>query len=104
MSKKVQIIKEKHKDKEIFEKILDLCLLYENENSKNWIELVSYQITSYEIQKQHLIDNKPFFFQKKKLLEYKKKNEEIDFKIVKCLSDIEEEINYMESNINFLCK
>jgi len=83
-------------EKDIINKLLDLSLLYENENSKNWIELVSHQIKGYEIQKQHLIDNKPYFFQKKKLEEHNKKLAEIDNKILKCLKDIEDEMAFME--------
>lgn len=90
----------KIEEKDIINKLLDLSLLYENENSKNWIALVSHQIKGYEIQKQHLIDNKPYFFQKKKLEEHNKKLEEIDNKILKCLKDIEEEIDYINTDIN----
>lgn len=83
-------------EKIIINKLLELSLLYENENSKNWINLVNHQIKGYELQKQHLIDNKPYFFQKKKLEEHNKKIEEIDNKILKCLKDIEDEITFME--------
>lgn len=86
-------------DNEIIKKIFDLSLVYENENSKNWIRLVKCQIKSHEIQKQHLIDTKPYFFQKKKLEEYNKKIEELDNKILKSLKDIENELDYMQSNI-----
>lgn len=76
------------KEKDVISKLLNLSLLYENENSKSWIGLVSHQIKCYEIQKQHLIDNKPYFFQKKKLEEHNKKMEKLDNKILKCLKDI----------------
>lgn len=98
MNKKVNNEKEINKDEDVVNKLLKLGLLYSNENSKNWINLVNHQIKGYEIQKQHLIDNKPLFFQKKKLEEHNKKIEEIDNKIMKCLKDIEEELNFMESN------
>lgn len=39
-------------EKEIINKLLNLSLLYEYENSKHWIGLVSHQIKGYEIQKQ----------------------------------------------------
>lgn len=102
MNKQVKATKDKHDDKDIIEKLLNLSLLYENENSKNWIGLVSHQIEGYELQKQHLIDNKPLFFQKKKLEEHNKKIEELDNKILKCLKDIEEEISLMENNYNMI--
>lgn len=86
----------KIEEKDIINKLLDLILVYENESSKNWIELVSHQIKGYEIQKQHLIDNKPYFLQKKKLEEHNKKLAEIDNKILKCFKDIEDEIAFME--------
>lgn len=79
-----------------------MSLLYENENSKNWIRLVSYQIKGYEIQKQHLIDNKSYFFQKKKIEEHNKKIEELDNKTLKCLKDIEDVISLMENNYDLI--
>ncbi|MGM9876750.1 MAG: hypothetical protein ACI310_05950 [Bacilli bacterium] len=100
--KKVNSATEEKQDDLIIKKLLDLSLLYENENSKNWIRLVSYQIKGYEIQKEHLIDNKPYFFQKKKLEEHNKKIEELDNKILKCLKDIEDEIKYMEDNLKVI--
>lgn len=90
----------KNEIENVVKKLLDLSLLYENENSKNWIGLINHQIKGYEIQRQHLIDNKPYFFQKKKLDEHNKKLEELDNKILKCLNDIEEEIDYINTNIN----
>lgn len=91
-------------DNEIIKKIFDLSLVYENENSKNWIRLVKCQIKSYEIQKQHLIDTKPYFFQKKKLEEYNKKIEELDNKILKSLKDIENELDYIFLNEKLINK
>lgn len=101
MRNKINSVKE-NKDDEIIKKLIDLSLLYENENSKNWIALVSHQIEGYEIQKQHLAENKLLFFQKKKLEEHNKKIEELDNKILKCLKDIEEEISLMEDNYNMI--
>lgn len=63
------------------------------------IGLVKCKIKSYEIKKQHLIDSKLYFFQKEKLEEYNKKIEELDNKILKSLKDIENELDYMKSNI-----
>lgn len=100
--KKVNSATEEKQDDLIIKKLLDLSLLCENENSKNWIRLVSYQIKGYEIQKQHLIDIKPYFFQKKKLEEHNKKIEELDNKILKCLKDIEDEISLMENNYDLI--
>ena len=100
--KKVNSATAEKQDDLIIKKLLDLSLLYENENSKNWIRLVSYQIKEYEIQKQHLIDNKPYFFQKKKIEEHNKTIEELDNKILKCLKDIEEEVSLMVDNYNMI--
>lgn len=99
---KVNNATEEKQEDVIINKLLDLSLLYENENSKHWIELVNHQIKGYEIQKQYLIDNKPLFFQKKKLEEHNKKIEELDNKILKCLQKIEEEIKYMEDNLKVI--
>ncbi len=51
-----------------------------------------------ELQKQYLLENKPLFFQKKKLEEYNIKIKDIDDKIMKILSDIEEEISFSEKS------
>lgn len=87
---------DKFEEKDFVSKLLDLSILFENKNSKNWINLVNHQIKGYEIQKHHLMDNKPYFFQKKKLEEHNKKVKELDNRILKCLKDIEYEIAFIE--------
>ena len=83
---------------ETIKKIIDLSLTFLNKESKCWIDIMCTKIKVCELQKQHLTENKPLFFQKKKLEEYNKKLEELDNKILKCLNDIENEINYINTN------
>lgn len=83
---------------EIVNKIIELSLISLNKESKCWIDIICTKIKVCELQKQHLTENKPLFFQKKKLEEYNKKLEELDNKILKCLNDIENEIDYINTN------
>ena len=90
------ISNEAHSNKKVIRKLTDLYLLNEIEDSKQWIEIINHKIKGCKLRKQHLIDNRPFFFQKKKLEEYNKKIESIDKEIFKNLLDIEEEIKLIE--------
>ena len=77
---------------ETIKKIIDLSLTFLNKESK------CTKIKFCELQKQYLLENKPLFFQKKKLEEYNIKIKDIDDKIMKILSDIEEEISFSEKS------
>ena len=83
---------------ETIKKIIDLSLTFLNKESKCWIDIMCTKIKFCELQKQYLLENKPLFFQKKKLEEYHIKIKDIDDKIMKILSDIEEEISFSEKS------
>ena len=71
-------------------KIIDLCLWYQIEDSHNMIRLFGSEIKMYEAQKQVLLNNCIFRFQKKKV---EKELEEIDNKIHKLYENISEEVS-----------
>lgn len=85
---------------EIVNKIIELSLISLNKESKCWIDIICTKIKVCELQKQHLLENKPLFFQKTKLKKYNKKVEAIDNKIMKYFKDIEEELEYIENKCN----
>ena len=85
------------------EKILDLCLWYQIEDSNLTIKMISQQIDFCNLQKEHLLDNKPFWFQKEKLKKREKEIEELDKKIFKYYERVGKEvalINKMQKTIN----
>lgn len=78
---------------EIVNKIIELSLISLNKESKCWIDIICTKIKVCELQKQHLLENKPLFFQKKKLAEHNKKIDNINREIFNCLKSLEEEID-----------
>ena len=83
-------------DEKLSNKILDLCLLYQIEESNLIIKMISHQIDFCNLQKEHLLDNKPFWFQKEKLIKWKKELDEIDNKMFKYYEDVGNEINMID--------
>ena len=79
--------KKKNDDNELFKSLLKLNIRYAIEDSNINIRMIDNRIKSYQTLIDHLEDNKPFFFQKKKLIEYNNKKEEYDL-IEKLYSDI----------------
>lgn len=92
----VKNLKKDAEDFELSNKIVDLCLWYQIEDSHRWIELISHKIKMYELKKEHLLDNKPFKFQKRKLKEYNNELESIEEEISKCYQEINEEVTIIE--------
>lgn len=77
-------------------RLIDLMLWYQIEDSRLTLELYGHRIKFYELQKEHLIENKPYKFQKKKMLKYENELNEINDKIMKLYTEVEEEIAIME--------
>ncbi len=102
-SKKKQIILDDLSESDDFklsQRIIDLCLWYQIEDSHNMIRLFASEIKMYEAQKQALLNNCIFRFQKKKV---EKELEEIDNKIYKLYEDISKEVSMiskMEKSIS----
>lgn len=99
--KKVENVKKKKKqpilddifesdDYKLSERIIDLCLWYQIEDSHNMIRLFDSEIKMYEAQKQALLNKCIFKFQKKKI---EKDLEEIDNKIHKLYENISDEVS-----------
>ena len=80
----------------IANRVIDLMLWYQIEDSRLTLELYGHRIKFYELQKEHLIENKPYKFQKKKMLKYENELNEINDKIMKLYTEVEEEIAIME--------
>ena len=78
---------------EIVNKIIELSLISLNKESKCWIDIICTKIKVCELQKQHLTENKPLFFQKKKLAEHNKKIDKINKEIFNCFKSLEKEID-----------
>lgn len=80
----------------VADRLIDLMLWYQIEDSRLTLELYGHRIKFYELQKEHLIENKPYKFQKKKMLKYENELNEINDKIMKLYTEVEEEIAIME--------
>lgn len=80
-------------DKELVNKIIDLCLLHEIEESNLYLKMLDNQIKFYQSQINFLEDTKPFFFQKRKLEEHNKKIEEYEQKIFDTYKKMNEEVD-----------
>lgn len=78
---------------EIVNKIIELSLISLNKESKCWIDIICTKIKVCELHKQHLTENKPLFFQKKKLAEHNKKIDNINREIFNCFKSLEKEID-----------
>ena len=79
-------------DEKLSEKIIDLCLYYQIEDSHHWLRLIDLQIKNCQMQLHFLEDQKPFWFQKKKLEEYNTQIEELENKIYKYYQEMNEEV------------
>lgn len=94
--------KKKNDDNELFEKLLELNIKYAIEDSNINMRMIDNRIKFYQTLINHLEDNKPFFFQKKKLIEYNNKKEEYENKIYELYTQLGEEyemIDKLYSNI-----
>lgn len=94
MKKKLK--KEKNDDEKLSEKILDLCMWYQTEDSHRWIEIINHRIKFCDIKIQHLLDSKPLFFQKKKLEKFNKDLEELEQEKMNLYKEVGEEVNIIE--------
>lgn len=88
--------KKKNDDNELFEKLLELNIKYAIEDSNINMRIIDNRIKFYQSLISHLEDNKPFFFQKKKLIEYNNKIAEYENKISELYTQLGEEYEMIE--------
>lgn len=81
---------------ELFDKLLKLNIKYAIEDSNINMRMIDNRIKFYQTLINHLEDNKPLFFQKKKLIEYNNKKEEYENKISELYTQLGEEYEIIE--------
>ncbi len=80
-------------DEKLAERVIDLCLWYQIEDSNNMIRIFESEIKMYETEKQLLLNNCILGFKSKKV---NKKIEEIDKNIFRLCENISKEITMIE--------
>lgn len=88
--------KKKNDDNELFEKLLELNIKYAIEDSNINMKIIDNRIKFYQSLISRLEDNKPLFFQKKKLIEYNNKIAEYENKISELYTQLGEEYEMIE--------
>ena len=88
--------KKKTEDKELVDMLLKLNIKYAIEDSNINMRMIDNRIKFYQTLINHLEDNKPFFFQKKKLIEYNNKKEEYNTKINDLYAQLGEEVDLID--------
>ena len=78
-------------DKKLFKKIIDLCLWYQIEDSHRWLDIINLQIKNCQMQLHFFEEEKPLWFQKRKLIEHNKQIEELENMIYKYYKELGEE-------------
>lgn len=80
------------KKKDVYNKILDLCLQEGIEDSKNYLDILYLELKFYKKELINLEISKPFWFQKKKIEKIKEEKQIIQDKIEKCKQNISKEL------------
>lgn len=83
-------------DEKLSNKIIDLCLWYQIEDSHRWLDIIDLQIKNCQIQLDFLKEIKPFWFQKKKLEEHNKQIIELENQIYKYYEDLGKEVEIIQ--------
>lgn len=89
--------------KQAFNKLLDLFMYNEIEESKMFINIISKEIDFKTQMRNQLLCNKPFKFQKKKTEQYNKELEKLEDEILQCYKNIElelKEISKLQNSIS----
>ena len=84
----------------IYNNIINLCTTYQIEDSKNWLDILCFQLETCKIELDFLEQSKPFWFQKQKLKEYKEKKDELETRLLKIKNNIEQELNLISKMLN----
>ena len=95
----VQEVKQKIMEKYnslINDKITEFCSTNEIQCLNKSIKSLNNRINFYHLLIKHLEENKPLFFQKKRLIEYEQKHKEYDIKIEVLYTKLGEEVSILE--------
>lgn len=88
---------------DINNKILDLCMHQQIQESLNFIKIIEIQI-KYNTDRLELLKlNKPLWFQKRKLYEYETEKKDLELKLKNNYKQLEDElvmIDKLQNNIN----
>ena len=84
----IKVLDDESKEESLAEKVIDLCLWYQIEDSHNMIKIFESEIKILEMQKEMILSNCTFKFQRKKV---EKELEEIDKKICNTVKKLEDE-------------
>ena len=89
----IKVLDDESKEESLAEKVIDLCLWYQIEDSHNMIKIFESEIKILEIQKEMILSNCTFKFQRKKV---EKELEGIDKRIYRLYENVGEEITLIE--------
>lgn len=81
---------------ELFESLLKLNIKYAIEDSNTNMRMIDNRIKFYQTLINHLEENKPLFFQKRKLIDYNSKRNEYSKKINDLYIELNEELKLLE--------
>ena len=81
---------------ELFESLLKLNIKYAIEDSNTNMRMIDNIIKFYQTLINHLEENKPLFFQKRKLIDYNNKRNEYSKKINDLYIELNEELKLLE--------
>ena len=98
MKKEKKVVEQEESD--VNDKLVDLLLWYQIEDSNHWIRFIEQEIKFREIQKKDLLSNEPWSFSKKKHEEWEKKIEQLDNEIMQKYHEIGEELSIIEKMHN----
>lgn len=104
MKRKVNTNEQLANNDNLTDKILDLCLYQQIEESFHWMKLIEKQIEFCEMQIAHLEEYKPFWFQKKKLKAYYEDIDLLEDKICDYYRQINNEVKIIEKMRNSISK
>lgn len=89
----IKVLDDESKEESLAEKVIDLCLWYQIEDSYNMIKIFESEIKVLEMQKEMILNNCTFKFQRKK---FEKGLEEIDKRIYRLYENVGEEVTLIE--------
>lgn len=89
----IKVLDDESKEESLAEKVIDLCLWYQIEDSHNMIKIFESEIKILEMKKEMILSNCTFKFQRKKV---EKELEGIDKRIYRLYENVGEEITLIE--------